>query len=74
MDTQLSFDIFEKPESDPQPKGPKFIDVLNGLLEKKEGDIKEFTSIDLFSGCGGMTKGFEFAGVRSIFASDIDEN
>lgn len=74
MDTQLSFDIFEKPQSDPQSKGPKFIDVLNGLLEKKEGDIKEFTSIDLFSGCGGMTKGFEFAGVRSIFASDIDEN
>lgn len=33
-----------------------------------------FTSIDLFSGCGGLTKGFEFAGIKSIFASDIDEN
>lgn len=32
------------------------------------------TSIDLFSGCGGLTKGFSMAGVRSIFASDIDEN
>lgn len=32
------------------------------------------TSIDLFSGCGGLTKGFEMAGIRSIFASDIDEN
>ena len=33
-----------------------------------------FTSIDLFSGCGGMTLGFKNAGVHSIFASDIDEN
>ena len=32
------------------------------------------TSLDLFSGCGGLTKGFEMAGIRSIFASDIDEN
>ena len=32
------------------------------------------TSIDLFSGCGGLTKGFSMAGIRSIFASDIDEN
>lgn len=32
------------------------------------------TSIDLFSGCGGLTKGFEMAGIRSILASDIDEN
>ena len=31
-------------------------------------------SIDLFSGCGGLTKGFSMAGIRSIFASDIDEN
>ena len=33
-----------------------------------------YTSIDLFSGCGGMTLGFKNAGVHSIFASDIDEN
>lgn len=32
------------------------------------------TSIDLFSGCGGLTKGFSMAGIRSILASDIDEN
>ena len=32
------------------------------------------TSIDLFSGCGGLTKGFSITGIRSIFASDIDEN
>lgn len=31
-------------------------------------------SIDLFSGCGGMSLGFKMAGVQSIFASDIDEN
>lgn len=32
------------------------------------------TSIDLFSGCGGMSLGFKMAGFRSIFASDVDEN
>lgn len=30
--------------------------------------------IDLFSGCGGMTLGFKWAGFNSIIASDIDEN
>ncbi|HOB24010.1 MAG TPA: DNA cytosine methyltransferase [Kaistella sp.] len=31
-------------------------------------------SIDLFSGCGGMTLGFKWAGFNSVLASDIDEN
>jgi len=31
-------------------------------------------TIDLFSGCGGMTLGFKWAGFNSILASDIDEN
>lgn len=31
-------------------------------------------SIDLFSGCGGMTLGFKWAGFHSVLASDIDEN
>lgn len=33
-----------------------------------------FNTIDLFSGCGGLTLGFEWAGFKSILASDIDEN
>ena len=33
-----------------------------------------FTTIDLFSGCGGLTLGFKWAGFNSILASDIDEN
>ena len=33
-----------------------------------------FTSIDLFSGCGGLSLGFKMAGFKSILASDIDEN
>lgn len=73
-DPQLSIEIFEETEAKPPQKGPKFTDVLKDLLNSKEDAPKEFTSIDLFSGCGGMTKGFEYAGVRSIFASDIDEN
>lgn len=31
-------------------------------------------TIDLFSGCGGMSLGFKMAGYRSLLASDIDEN
>ena len=37
-------------------------------------EANALTSMDLFSGCGGLTKGFSMAGIRSIFASDIDEN
>lgn len=33
-----------------------------------------YTSIDLFSGCGGLTKGFSMAGIQTILGSDIDEN
>jgi len=33
-----------------------------------------FNTIDLFSGCGGLTLGFAWAGFKSILASDIDEN
>ncbi len=35
---------------------------------------QKYTSIDLFSGCGGLSLGFKMAGVHSILASDIDEN
>jgi DNA (cytosine-5)-methyltransferase 1 len=35
---------------------------------------QQLTSIDLFSGCGGMTLGFSWAGFSSVLASDIDEN
>ena len=34
----------------------------------------KYTSIDLFAGCGGLTKGLQMVGVQSILASDIDEN
>lgn len=36
--------------------------------------MKKYNSIDLFSGCGGMSLGFQMAGIHSILASDIDEN
>lgn len=47
------------------------LDELDNHVEYQENAL---TSIDLFSGCGGLTKGFSMAGIRSIFASDIDEN
>lgn len=31
-------------------------------------------TIDLFSGCGGLSLGFKMAGFTSLLASDIDEN
>lgn len=34
----------------------------------------QLNTIDLFSGCGGLTLGFSWAGFKSILASDIDEN
>lgn len=32
------------------------------------------TSVDLFSGAGGMTYGFKLAGIRAAIANDFDEN
>lgn len=49
-------------------------DVLADLQHNVDYGDKPLTSIDLFSGCGGLTKGFSMAGIKSIFASDIDEN
>lgn len=49
-------------------------EVIQRLLNNPKTTTSNYTSIDLFSGCGGLTKGFSLAGVKSIFASDIDEN
>jgi len=49
-------------------------EVKNNLQNHVEYEDNALTSIDLFSGCGGLTKGFSMAGIKSIFASDIDEN
>ena len=35
---------------------------------------RTYRTIDLFSGCGGLTLGFQWAGFQSLVASDIDEN
>lgn len=53
---------------------PSLQEVIKGLHNHIEYPKDALTSIDLFSGCGGLTKGFSMAGIRSIFASDIDEN
>lgn len=41
---------------------------------KKDYLCVKMTTIDLFSGCGGLSLGFKMAGFHSILASDIDEN
>lgn len=48
--------------------------VLGQINHDYHYEENALTTIDLFSGCGGLTKGFAMAGIRSIFASDIDEN
>jgi DNA (cytosine-5)-methyltransferase 1 len=61
---------------------PSLFDLSEIDTQKNDGFIrtrdyrpkKSYTSIDLFSGCGGLTKGLEMLGVKSILASDIDEN
>lgn len=53
---------------------PTLQEVLQTQEYHVEYEPDAFTSMDLFSGCGGLTKGFCMEGVRSIFANDIDEN
>ena len=53
---------------------PPLEKVLASLPHNTEFPADSLTSIDLFSGCGGLTLGFRQAGIRSILASDIDEN
>ena len=60
------FDLDELIDLQAIPSG--FVNTQNYISKGK------YTSIDLFSGCGGLTKGLEMLGVKSIFASDIDEN
>lgn len=47
---------------------------MNQIVSQSAATQRVYTSMDLFSGCGGLTKGFSWAGVKSMFASDIDEN
>lgn len=49
-------------------------DVLATRITDVDYAPDALKSIDLFSGCGGLTKGFSMAGIKSILASDIDEN
>ena len=53
---------------------PSLEEVLSSMHHATTYDADALTSIDLFSGCGGLTLGFRQAGIRSILASDIDEN
>ncbi len=57
----------------PSQSRKKLSEVFTKLIDEPTKNFS-YTSIDLFSGCGGLTKGFELAGIKSILASDIDEN
>ena len=35
---------------------------------------KSYNIIDLFCGCGGLSKGFEEAGYRTLFGVDIEQS
>ena len=53
---------------------PPLEEVLSSLHHDTVFAPDALISIDLFSGCGGLTLGFRMAGVRCVLASDIDEN
>lgn len=53
---------------------PSLAEVKKCTIGHQQYPENALTSFDLFSGCGGLTKGFSMAGIRSIFGSDIDEN
>ena len=36
--------------------------------------MSKMTSIDLFSGCGGLSLGLKWAGIETVLANDIDFN
>ena len=71
---QNLFQINEFYPDTSQTNLPDIEQVKVELQKHQKYAADAFTSIDLFSGCGGLTKGFSMMGVRSIFASDIDEN
>ena len=68
MEPQLTLFDVSKMESTSKPIEIGYIDVQG------YNPSRSYTSIDLFSGCGGLTKGLQMVGIHSIFASDIDEN
>lgn len=72
--TQQELSLFSVEELNSITAGAHSIDEIVECVKCEYRSSKTYTSIDLFSGCGGLTKGFEMTGVHSIFASDIDEN
>lgn len=65
--------LYKQIKNQPQNACP-LEQVLEDIRPHIQYNDNALTSIDLFSGCGGLTKGFSMVGIRSIFASDIDEN
>ena len=65
--------LYKQIKNQPQNARP-LEQVLEDIRPHIQYNDNALTSIDLFSGCGGLTKGFSMVGIRSIFASDIDEN
>ena len=54
-------------------KAREFIKNVSNSSKKME-DKKEFRTIDLFAGIGGVRLGFEKAGFKTVFANDFDKN
>lgn len=71
---EYTIDLFTSKTADSLCPPKQLKDVLAFLSSYHSKKTCKYTSIDLFSGCGGLTKGFEYAGVQSLLASDIDEN
>jgi len=47
--------------------------VVIKVIRSFENKVKQFTTLDLFAGIGGIRLGFENAGFKTIFANDFEE-
>lgn len=49
------------------------VKIISNLNNESDKSLKTFRTLDLFAGVGGVRKGFENAGFKTVFANDIDE-
>ena len=60
-------DIKENLDKDPSNQG--YVEIDTTKISSKNN---EYSFVDLFAGCGGLSQGFEDAGMNGIFSVEIN--
>lgn len=47
--------------------------IISNFSNESNKELKTFRTLDLFAGIGGIRKGFENAGFKTVFANDFDQ-